>query len=228
MQRQVIAVAHNFQGYDSYFVLDELYKQCICPQQIVNGAKILSMEMDHIKFIDSMCFLQMALSDFTAAFGLEELKKGFFPHFFNTLEHQEYVGPVPAQDYYDPAGMKPKRKEAFEAWHQARHEEEYEFNFHEELIAYCQSDVHLLKQGCMQFQKGFAREAQFNPMEQCITIASACNRYYRKKCLQPFTIASEPVRGWHGKSKPIPLPRWNGCIGSTINCVKSETNKRIN
>ena len=202
VQRQVIAVAHNFQGYDSYFVLDELYKQCICPQQIVNGAKILSMEIDHIKFIDSMCFLQMALSDFTAAFGLEELKKGFFPHFFNTLEHQEYVGPVPAQDYYDPAGMKPKRKEAFEAWHQARREEEYEFNFHEELIAYCQSDVHLLKQGCMQFQKEFEREAQFNPMEQCITIASACNRYYRKKCLIPFTIASEPVRGWHGKSKP--------------------------
>ena len=202
VQRQVIAVAHNFQGYDSYFVLDELYKQCICPQQIVNGAKILSMEIDHIKFIDSMCFLQMALSDFTAAFGLEELKKGFFPHFFNTLEHQKYVGPVPAQDYYDPAGMKPKRKEAFEAWHQARREEEYEFNFHEELIAYCQSDVHLLKQGCMQFQKEFEREAQFNPMEQCITIASACNRYYRKKCLQPFTIASEPVRGWHGKSKP--------------------------
>ena len=42
VQRQVIAVAHNFQGYDSYFVLDELYKQCICPRQIVNGAKILS------------------------------------------------------------------------------------------------------------------------------------------------------------------------------------------
>ena len=39
-------------------------------------------------------------------------------------------------------------------------------------------------------------------MEECITIASACNRYYRKKCLQPFTIASEPLRGWHGKSKP--------------------------
>ena len=161
MQRQVIAVVHNFQGYDSYFVLDKLYKQCICPQQIVNGAKILSMGIDHIKFIDSMCFLQMALSDFTVAFGLEELKKGFFPHFFNTREHQEYMGPVPAQDYYDPAGMNPKRKEAFEAWHQA----------------------------------------QFNPMEQCITIASACNGY-RKKCLQPFTIASEPVRGWHGKSKP--------------------------
>ena len=85
-ERTVICVAHNFQGYDSYFVLDEFYKQKICPDQIVNGAKILSMTVDKLKFIDSMCFLQMPLSGFTKAFGLKELKKGFFPHFF------QYVG----------------------------------------------------------------------------------------------------------------------------------------
>ena len=76
-ERTVIYVAHNFQGYDSYFVLDEFYKQKICPEQIVNGAKILSMTVDKLKFIDSMCFLQMPLSGFTKAFGLKELKKGF-------------------------------------------------------------------------------------------------------------------------------------------------------
>ena len=38
-------------------------------------------------------------------------------------------------------------------------------------------------------------------MAACITIASACNLYFRKKCLKRFTIASEPIRGWHGKSK---------------------------
>ncbi|KAL9977547.1 hypothetical protein ACROYT_G014964 [Oculina patagonica] len=37
-QHHVIAVAHNFQGYDSYFILNELYAQAICPDQIVNGA----------------------------------------------------------------------------------------------------------------------------------------------------------------------------------------------
>lgn len=79
--RQVIAVAHNAQGYDSYFIL-ELYKQCVCPEQIVNGAKILCMSIDHIKFIDSMAFLQMSLAKFPQAFGLTELKKGFFSSFF--------------------------------------------------------------------------------------------------------------------------------------------------
>lgn len=198
----IIIVAHNFQGYDSYFVLDEFYKQGICPDQIVNGAKILCMSVGQLKFIDSMCFLQMPLSGFTEAFGLQELKKGFFPHFFNTTENQNYVGPIPAQDYYDPQGMKPERKAEFLQWYHARRGEGYEFNFQEDLAAYCRSDVRLLKQGCMQFQQEFEHLAQFNPMAKCITIASACNRYYRKMCLQPHTIASEPIRGWHGKGKP--------------------------
>ena len=202
-RREVIVVAHNFQGYDSYFVLDELYKQRICPKQIVNGAKLLCMEIEGpIKFIDSMCFLQMALSDFTKAFGLTELKKGFFPHFFNTPDNQAYVGEIPAMDYYDPDSMSPERREEFMAWHAARREEGYVFDFAQELVDYCKSDVRLLKQGCMKFQQEFHKVAKFNPMAKCITIASACSRYYRKMCLPEGTIASEPLRGWHGAAKP--------------------------
>ena len=200
-ERPVIAVAHNFQGYDSYFILDEFYKQGICPDQIVNGAKILSMSVGKLKFIDSMSFLQMPLSGFTKAFGLAELKKGFFPHFFNRLDHQDYVGPIPSQDYYDPKGMSAKRKKEFETWHKAGRNEHYQFNFHDELVAYCKSDVRLLKEGCEKFQREFELIGDFNPMATCITIASACNLYFRKKCLKRFTIASEPIRGWHGKSK---------------------------
>ena len=78
--RDVIAVAHNFQGYDSYFILEQFYKEYICPHQIVNGAKILSMQVGkRLKFNDSMCFLQMALASFVEAFGLKELKKVSFP-----------------------------------------------------------------------------------------------------------------------------------------------------
>lgn len=200
--RQVICVAHNFQGYDSYFVLDEFYHQAIRPRQIVNGAKILCMEQGRLKFIDSMAFLPMPLSGLAKAFGLKELKKGFFPHFFNTVDNQTYLGPVPSKDYYDPLGMCPERKKEFEEWHQAHIEEDYKFNFRQELIAYCKSDVRLLKEACIKFQNDFKELAEFNPMENCITIASACNQYYRKMCLQRNTIASEPVRGWHGKSKP--------------------------
>ena len=202
VRRNVICLAHNLKGYDSYFVLEQCYKQYLKPQQLVNGAKILSLSFAGLRFLDSLSFLPMALSAFPKAFGLTELKKGFFPHFFNTQDNQDYVGPIPAHDYYDPQGMSPARKAEFEEWHAARVAENYEFHFAQELLSYCQSDVRLLKEGCQTFATEFQQIAGFNPFEHCITIASACNRFFRKHCLTPQTIASEPIRGWHHKGKP--------------------------
>ena len=202
IKRKVICIAHNFKGYDSYFILEQCYKLYLKPEQLVNGAKILSLSLADLRFLDSLSFLPMPLAAFPKAFGLQELKKGFFPHFFNTQDHQDYIGPIPAQDYYDPQGMSPARKAEFEAWHAERRAEHYEFNFSEELLSYCQSDVRLLKEGCTKFATEFKHLAGFNPFEHCITIASACNRFFRKHCLTPQTIASEPIRGWHHKGKP--------------------------
>ncbi|XP_073254414.1 uncharacterized protein [Porites lutea] len=202
VKRKVICIAHNFKGYDSYFILEQCYKQYVKPEQLVNGAKILSLSLADLRFLDSLSFLPMPLAAFPKAFGLQELKKGFFPHFFNTQDHQDYIGPIPAQDYYDPQGMSPARKEEFMQWHAERRAEHYEFHFQEELLSYCQSDVRLLKEGCTKFAAEFEQLAGFNPFEHCVTIASACNRFFRKHCLTPQTIASEPIRGWHHKGKP--------------------------
>ena len=131
--RKLIVVAHNFKGYDSYFLLEEYYKQMILPKQLVNGAKILFMSVGNIHFKDSLCFLPMALSAFSETFGLTELKKGFFPHFFNRSENQEYVGPFPGAHYYDPDGMSTQRREEFDKWYKERKEEEIVFDFQKEL-----------------------------------------------------------------------------------------------
>ena len=64
--------------------------------------------------------------------------------------------------------------------------------------AYCESDVKLLKAGCQKFRQEFQQKADFDPLEKCVTIASACNRFWRKKMVPPKTIASQPPRGWHG------------------------------
>ncbi|CAH3146220.1 unnamed protein product, partial [Porites lobata] len=66
------------------------------------------------------------------------------------------------------------------------------------MIDYCKSDVALLKAGCEAFQQEFERQAGFNPMAKCITIASACNLYWCKHHLTPNTIAVEPLGGWRG------------------------------
>ena len=108
-----IVLAHNFQGYDGYFIQQYLYENGVIPEVIMRGAKILTMyvPMLKIKFIDSLSFIPMRLADFPKTFGLDELAKGYFPHLFNRKENQNYVGPLPPSPYYHPNGMSPAEKE---------------------------------------------------------------------------------------------------------------------
>ncbi|CAH3199085.1 unnamed protein product, partial [Porites evermanni] len=216
VKRQVICLAHNFKGYDSYFILEQCYKQYVKPDQLVNGAKILSLSLAGLRFLDSLSFLPMPLAAFPKAFGLQELKKGFFPHFFNTQDHQDYVGPIPAQDYYDPQGMSPARKEEFCKWHAERRAEHYEFHFQEELLSYCQSDVRLLKEGCTKFAAEFEQLAGFNPFEHCVTIASACNRFFRKHftVLPPYGLYL-PVLPYRAQGKLL-FPLCRACVEAEL------------
>ena len=122
--------------------------------------------------------------------------KGYFPHKFNHPDHQNYVGPFPALDYYMPETMSPEGKQALETWHQDQRDQV--FDFKKELVKYCQSDVRLLKQGCLTFKRLFETLTGFNPFDH-ITIASACNRDLRMNRMIPNSIASEPVRGWRNR-----------------------------
>ena len=191
--RQVNVLAHNFQGYDGYFVIHQYYGDNRIVEQLRNGCKLLEVKHDRLRFIDSLSFFQMPLSAFPKTFGLTELCKGYFPHKFNHPDHQTYVGPVPALDYYMPETLSPKDRQALETWHQQQRDKV--FDFQKELVAYCQSDVRLLKQGCLTFKRLFETLTGFNPFEH-ITIASACNRDLRMNRMIPNSIASEPVRGW--------------------------------
>jgi len=51
----------------------------------------------NIRIIHSHNFVASPLSAFPKTFGLYELKKkkGIFPHYFNTNENQNYIGPIP-------------------------------------------------------------------------------------------------------------------------------------
>ena len=152
----------------------------------------------HLGFHTSHSFFQIPLSAFPKTFGLTELKKGYFPHQFNRPEHQTYVGPVTALEYYMPETMSPKAKKALEQWRQEQRNKEVVFDFQKELVAYCESDVRLLKEGCLTFKRLFEAQAGFNPFEHN-TIASACNGDLRMNRMIPNNIASEPVNGWRNR-----------------------------
>ena len=194
-----LVVFHNLKGFDGMFILHELYQQQReVVDQLTVGAKVLSFRSGPIKFIDSLCFLPMPLASFPSTFNLTELKKGFFPHLFNTPDHQQYVGRIPDLEFYDPEGMMAKKKDELTRWHADQVRRNVPFHFKQEMIDYCKSDVALLKAGCEAFQQEFERQAGFNPMAKCITIASACNLYWRKHHLTPDTFAVEPLGGWRG------------------------------
>ena len=103
--RDVTVIAHNFQGYDGYFVIDEYHRQNRIVEQVCNRVKIMQLNFHRICFIDSLSFFQVPLSAFPKTFGLTKLKKGYFPHLFNRPENQSYVGPIPALHYYMPEVM---------------------------------------------------------------------------------------------------------------------------
>ena len=186
-----IVVAHNFQGYDGYFIQDFLNKNSIKYEVILRGAKILSMTipMFNMKFIDSLNFIPMSLSKFPKTFGMTELCKGYFPHLFNKEENQNYIGPIPPVAYYSPNTMKPEAREAFLAWHKEQVESDYIFNFKKEIIKYCRSDVDILRKCCMAFREMLREITDIDPFEKCLTIASACHEVYRTNFLKKDTIA---------------------------------------
>ena len=186
-----IVVAHNFQGYDGYFIQEFLNKNAVKYEVILRGAKILSMTipMFDIKFIDSLNFIPMSLSEFPKTFGMTELCKGYFPHIFNREENQNYIGSIPPASEYLPDTMKPKAREAFLAWHKEQVESEYIFDFKKKIIKYCRSDVDILRKCCMEFREMLREITGIDPFEKCLTIASACHEVYRTNFLKKDSIA---------------------------------------
>lgn len=112
---------------------------------------------------------------------MQELHKGFFPHAINLECHFEYSGPYPSVENYNPDDMESKKRDRFLTWHARKVAEDAVFDFQEELLKYCESDVKLLKEGCLKFVQEFQEIAGFNPLIESITIASACNLFWRRE-----------------------------------------------
>ena len=186
-----IVVAHNFQGYDGYFIADYLVQNAIHYDIIYRGAKNLTMKVPDwdIKFIDSLNFIPMALAKFPKTFGQDELCKGYFPHAFNKDENQNYVGPIPCQNDYGVNFMKPEERDAFIAWHDEQVASNYRYDFREEIIKYCRSDVDILRKCCLLYREMLREESDIDPFNKALTIASYCQEVYRTNFLEKDTIA---------------------------------------
>ena len=124
-------IAHNSKGYDCHIVFKWLIDQGIKPYCIYNGAKIMFIEIPKlsIRFTDSLNFLQITLNKFPETFGMDELKKGYVPHYFNKKCHKNYIGPIPSKTHYGYNQMKPDDRTKFLKWYDDRLSENYVLTF---------------------------------------------------------------------------------------------------
>ena len=190
---------HNLKGFDGVLTLNTLYNLNLkVTGQMGTGTKVLHFKHKNLTFKDSLNFLNMPLANFPKTFGLEEMKKGFFPHKFSKLENLQYEGPIPNLQYFEPQHMSKVKKKECEEWHAEQVLEGETWNFQEEMLSYCRSDVNILREGCLKFAQDTLQEAGFNPLTQCITIASTCHYFWRNHQMTPKTLAVEPIHGWGG------------------------------
>ena len=89
---------------------------------------------------------------------LSTYSKGDFPFKFNTAENQNYVGPLPAIENYNPNMKSEKVRNDLITWHSKLTESSYIFDFQKEMYIYCAQDVTILRLCCMQFRNLFLSE----------------------------------------------------------------------
>ena len=135
-----------------------------------------------IRFIDSLNFLQMPLKSFPKTFGMNELEKGYFPHYFNKTCNKIFVGPMPSKKHYGYNQMKPDERTKFLKWYDDRVSENYIFDFKKEIIEYCRSDVDILRRGIMKLREDFIQLENIDL--RYITIASVCMTIVVTTCLR--------------------------------------------
>lgn len=190
-----IFIAHNSQGFDAQFIMKyilENFKRNT-PTARTAGSKIKYLKDPKfgIEFIDSMSFFMTSLANFPKMFGIKTVKKGYFPHLFNTPVNQNYVGNIPAIDFYDPDNMKDEQsRQKFFDWYAKQTDI---FDFQKELHEYCLDDVILLKKGCEIFRKNIKAQLGCNfGVYNYSTIASFCFSLYRSKFMKKDMIPIIP------------------------------------
>ena len=89
-------IAHNQAGYDGKFILSYCINSCLVPSKYIQQGNLYFKEFN-LRFIDSLSFFLCPLAKLSDTFQIDTVK-GHFPHKFNILENQNYIGKIPSED----------------------------------------------------------------------------------------------------------------------------------
>ena len=128
----------------------------------------------------------MRLAKTPVAFNLTDAEKGYFPHHFNRVENDNYIGPYPDKKFYGYTTMSSQDREAFDNWYSTISDKT--FNFKKELAIYGKNDVVLLRNVCMKYRDEFILCAGLDPFNYT-TLAATCMATYKTHFIPKDTIA---------------------------------------
>jgi hypothetical protein len=191
----------------------------------MEGSKILSMEVEHLHFLDSLNYLPMSLKSMPKSFDLT-CRKGFYPHFFNTGSNLNYVGAYPEPEFYGAEYMSAVERAQFLEWHQGQKGKV--FSNKEELLAYCMDDVNVLRQACWAFMNLFLKLVKIDPFKESTTISSICSKVFRTMFLKPDTVGLIPRAGYRmGDKQSIEGLKWLAYIGRDKNIIHAGNGREV-
>jgi hypothetical protein len=174
-------IAHNGRGYDYKFIIRWVYANTdYQPFVIFAGQKIMYMAIKelNVRFIDSLSFITRPLKVFPKIFGEKELKKGYFPHWFNTKQNWTYIGDMPPKEEFRCDSFNEKDRADFLEWYDEKVKSGYVWNHKKEMEEYCISDVDILRKCCIKFRQLYLSIASIDPF-QYLTIASVCMAIFK-------------------------------------------------
>jgi hypothetical protein len=151
------------------------------------------MTIHHLTFIDSVSFLPMALRKLLEAFGLS-VTNSWYPHFFNSKANLNYKGLNPDIKLYSADEMSESERKESLSWYDTQ--KDRVFDNRRVLEQYCQDDITVLRQACQIFRQDFIEIGNVDVFLETCTIATACNKVFRKHFLKSETVGLIPTGGY--------------------------------
>ncbi|CAG2219546.1 unnamed protein product [Mytilus edulis] len=112
-------------------------------------------------------------------------RKGYFPHFFNKIENQNYIGEYPAPQDYDMNSMNVEDRHDFLKWYKEKKSKGAISDFAKEIEACCRVDVTILRKACLKFRELILTQTNYEvDAFDSVTIASMCMTIFRTCFLQ--------------------------------------------
>jgi len=180
-----IVVAHNGGGYDTRLIYEYVVNEesGITQKQIkplINGCKFMELKVGCTRFRDSLLHLTGSLANLAKAFNLT-MRKGYFPHLFNTIENQDYIGPIPDERYFDLTFSAKTAEDIakFREWHTSQRNRT-DWSFRKEIELYCIDDVKILAEMCLQYHLENVEKRGLSPWLS-ITAPGYCHTVIKKE-----------------------------------------------